>query len=180
MYWHYSCRITKLLISLSSYRYYTSSAYLNCLHSSLSSPYARPQSTWHFLLAYKSAVKGLPRTALVTEMLKNSDLMPFTASLLPEAIKGGYSHHTLINFHTATLVEYISRAESLDSGSAVVFLSSFLKPLEHEGPVPKDAIVSRLALVNGVLLTRNSYQVLFCFPFYRKRLASLVMQSKVS
>ena len=79
-------------------------------------------------------------------MLKNPDLMRFAASLLPEAIKGGYSHRTLISFHTATLVEYVSRAESLDSGSAVVFLSTFLKPLEHEGSVPEDAIVSRLSL----------------------------------
>lgn len=79
-------------------------------------------------------------------MLENPDLMRFAASLLPEAIKGGYSHRTLISFHTATLVEYVSRAESLDSGSAVVFLSTFLKPLEHEGSVPKDAIVSRLSL----------------------------------
>jgi len=75
-------------------------------------------------------------------MLKNTDLMRFAASILPEAIKGGYSHRTLVNFHTATLVEYISRAESLDSGSAVVFLSNLLEPLEHEGSVPKDAIVS--------------------------------------
>lgn len=78
-------------------------------------------------------------------MLKNPDLMRFTTSLLPEAIKGGHSHRTLINFHTATLVEYISRAESLDSGSAVVFLSNFFEPLESEGSVPKDAIVSKLA-----------------------------------
>lgn len=125
----------------------------------------RPQSTWHFLLAYKSAVKGLPRSALVTEMLKNPELMRFAASLLPEAIKCGYSHRTLINFHTATLVEYISRAESLDSGSAVVFLSTFLEPLEHEGSVPKDAIVRKLTVLNDPLLTRNSSRVLFCFPF---------------
>ena len=78
-------------------------------------------------------------------MLKNPDLMRFVASILPEAIRGGYSHRTLINFHTATLVEYISRAESLDSGSAVVFLSNFLEPLEHDGLVPKDAIVSCFA-----------------------------------
>ena len=75
-------------------------------------------------------------------MLKNPDLMRFAASILPEAVKGGYSHRTLINFHTATLVEYISRTESLDSGSAVVLLSNFLEPLEHEGSVPKDVIVS--------------------------------------
>lgn len=106
------------------------------------SPFNRSQSTWHFLLAYKSAVKGLPRFALVTEMLKNPDLLRFVASILPEALKGGYSYRTLINFHTATLVEYISRAESFDPGSAVVFLSSFLEPLVLEGSVPKDAIVS--------------------------------------
>ena len=141
----YSCRITKLCTSQSSYRYYTSSTRLTCLNYLPFTPCTRPQSTWHFLLAYKSAVKGLPRSALITEMLKNHDLMRFSASLLPEAIKGGYSHRTLINFHTVTLVEYISRAESLDSGSAVVFLSNFLEPLENEGSVPKDAIVSEIA-----------------------------------
>jgi len=165
MHWPYSCRTTRLRTSLSSYRYYTSSTCLKFLHPSPFSPCSRPQSTWHFLLAYKSAVKGLPRSALVTEMLKNPELMRFAASLLPESIKGGYSHRTLINFHTATLVEYISRAESLDSGSAVVFLSNFLEPFEHEGSVPKDAIVRKLAVSNDPLLTRNSSQVLFCFPF---------------
>lgn len=73
--------------------------------------------------------------------------MRFAASLLPAALKGGYSHRTLIHFHTATLVEYVSRAESLDSGSAVVFLSTFLEPLGLEGSVPKDAIVSDHALL---------------------------------
>ena len=142
MHWPCSCRITKPLISSSSYRYYTSSKRLNWSGSLPSSSCTRPQSTWHFLLAYKSAVKGLPRSALVTEMLKNPDLLRFAASLLPEAIKGGYSHRTLINFHTATLVEYISRAESLDSGNAVVLLSNILDPLDHESSVPKDGIVS--------------------------------------
>jgi len=144
MHWPCSCHFTKLHTSQSFYRYYMPSTHLTCLHSSPFTPCTRPQSTWHFLLAYKSAVKGLPRSALVTEMLKNHDLMRFSASLLPEAIKGGYSHRTLINFHTASFVEYISRAESLDSGSAVVFLSNFLEPLENEGLVPKDAIVSEI------------------------------------
>ena len=81
-------------------------------------------------------------------MLKNPDLMRFVASLLPEAAKGGYSHRTLINFHTATLVEYISRTESLDSGNAVALLSNFLEPLENEGSVPKDAIVSTAVPLN--------------------------------
>jgi len=140
--WPCSCRITKPLTSSSSYRYYTSSKHLNCSDSPSFSPCTRPQSTWHFLLAHKSAVKGLPRSALVTEMLKNPGLLRSAASILPEAIKGGYSHRALINFHTATLVEYISRTEPLDSGSAVVLLSNLLAPLEHEGSVPKDAIVS--------------------------------------
>lgn len=134
-------------------------------HLLLSSPYHRPQSMWHFLLAYKSSVKGLHRSALVTEMLKNPDLTRFAASLLPGALKGGYSHRTLISFHTATLVEYISRAESLDPGSAVVFLSNFLEPLGLECSVPKDAIVSQHALCDGSLLTRNSDRVLSCFQF---------------
>jgi hypothetical protein len=164
MHWLCSCHITKPLTSSSSYRYYMSSTGPKYLCSSFS-PCARPQSTWHFLLAYKSAVKGLPRSALVTEMLKTPELTRFASSLLTEAIKGGYSHRTLINFHTATLVEYISRAESLDSGSAVVFLSNFLEPLEHEGSVTKDAVVSRLTLFNDPPLRRGSYRVLFCSPF---------------
>lgn len=165
MHWPRSCRITKLLTLSNSYRYYTSSTHPKRSHSLLFSPCARPQSTWHFLLAYKSAVKGLPRSALVTEMLKTPDLTRFAASLLPEAIKGGYAHRTLISFHTATLVEYLSRAEPLDSGTAVVFLSNFLEPLEYEGPVPKDAIVSGPILFNGPPLIRNSYRASFYSPF---------------
>lgn len=110
-------------------------------------------------------MKGLHRSALVTEMLKNPDLTRFTTSLLPEALKGGYSHRTLISFHTATLVEYISRAGSLDPGSAVVFLSSFLEPLRSECSVPKDAIVSNHPLCDDAFLTTISYRVLSCSPF---------------
>ena len=144
------------------------------------SPCARPQSTWHFLLAYKSAVKGLPRFALVTEMLKNPELMRFAASILPDALKGGYSHRTLINFHTATFTEYISRAESIDPGSAVVFLSNFLDPLVLEGPVPKDVIASNTLLYNHQLLTKNSYRVLSCFLFWRENPVSPAAQPRVS
>jgi hypothetical protein len=165
MRWAYSCRTTRPLTLPSFYLYYTSSVCLKHSHPLSFSPHNRSQSTWHFLLAHKSAVKGLPRSALVTEMLKNPDLMRFVASLLPEAIKGGHSHRTLINFHTATLVEYISRAESLDPGSAVVFLSNFLEPLGLEGSVPKDVIVSEFAFFNDLLLMRNSYRVLSCSPF---------------
>jgi hypothetical protein len=165
MQWPCSCRITRLLTSLSSYQYCTSSAQSKTSRPLSSSPCHRPQSTWHFLLAYKSAVKGVHRSALVTEMLKNPDLMRFASSLLPGALKGGYSHRTLISFHTATLFEYISRAEMLDPGSAVFFLSNFLEPLGLECSVPKDAIVSKHALCDDLLLTRNSCRVLSCFPF---------------
>ena len=104
--------------------------------------------------------------------------MRFAASLLPAALKGGYSHRTLIYFHTATLVEYISRAESLDSGSAVVFLSTFLEPLGLEGSVPKDAIVSDHALLVDPVLKRDSCRVLSCSLFWRKHPASLAVRPR--
>ena len=99
----------------------------------------RPDSPWGFLNAYKSAAQSVPRTALVTEMLRNIVVARFVASALPKVIKGKTTHHTLITFHTATLFEYISRSKALDDAVLVVLLPAMLEPLQ-ESAIRTDAL----------------------------------------
>jgi len=99
----------------------------------------RPDSPWGFLNAYKSAAQSVPRTALVTEMLRNTVVARFVAFALPKAIKGKTTHHTLIAIHTAILFEYISRSKALDDGALVVLLPAMLEPLQ-ESAIPADAL----------------------------------------
>ena len=91
----------------------------------------RPDGPWGFLNAYKSAAQSVPRTALVTEMLRNIVVTRFVASALPKAIKGKTMHYTLIAFHTAILLEYISRSKALDDAALVVLLPAMLEPLQE-------------------------------------------------
>src|ERR1700742_4044712 len=102
-------------------------------------PIARPDEPWSFLLAYKSAAQGVPRIALVTEMLRNVVVARFVASALPKAIKERTAHRTLIAFHTSVLLEYISRAKALDDASLAFLLPAMLEPL-HEGAVRADVL----------------------------------------
>jgi U3 small nucleolar RNA-associated protein 10 len=98
----------------------------------------RPDASWGFLSAYKSAAQSVPRTALVTEMLRNIVVTRFVASALPKAVKGKTTHHTLIAFHTAILIEYISRSKALDDAALVVLLPAMLEPLQ-ESAIRTDA-----------------------------------------
>ena len=99
----------------------------------------RPDSPWGFLNAYKSAAQSVPRTALVTEMLRNIAVTRFVASSLPKVIKGKTTHHTLVAFHTAILFEYISRSKALDDAILVVLLPAMLEPLQ-ESTIRTDAL----------------------------------------
>ena len=99
----------------------------------------RPDAPWGFLNAYKSAAQSVPRTALVTEMLRNIVVARFVASALPKAIKGKTTHHTLTAFHTAVLFEYISRSKALDDAALVVLLPAMLEPLQ-ESAIRADAL----------------------------------------
>jgi U3 small nucleolar RNA-associated protein 10 len=99
----------------------------------------RPDAPWGFLNAYKSAAQSVPRTALVTEMLRNLAVTRFVASALLKTIKGKTTHHTLVAFHTAVLFEYISRSKALDDAALVVLLPAMLEPLQ-ESAVRADAL----------------------------------------
>jgi len=92
---------------------------------------SRADEPWGFLNAYKSAAQSVPRTALVTEMLRNIVVTRFVASALPKAVKGKTTHHTLVAFHTAILFEYISRSKALDDATLVVLLPAVLEPLQE-------------------------------------------------
>lgn len=103
----------------------------------------QPNSTWSFLLAYKSAAQCVPRVALVTEMLKNADVARFVVSLLPSSIHGSFSHRTLLAFNAAASHDFITRSKSLDEGTVAYLLPALLNPLQPNtlNPPQKDAIV---------------------------------------
>jgi len=109
-------------------------------------PVDRPDAPWRFLNAYKSAAQSVPRTALVTEMLRNVVVARFVVSALPQAVKEGTAYHALIAFHTSVLFEYISRAKTLDGASLVFLLPAMLEPLQesalHPNALSKDIVVS--------------------------------------
>ena len=105
----------------------------------------RPDAPWSFLNAYKSAAQSVPRTAMVTEMLRNIVVARFVASALPKAIKEKTTYHTLIAFHTAILLEYISRSKALDDAALVVLLPAMLEPLQ-EGAIRTDALTKDVAV----------------------------------
>jgi hypothetical protein len=143
----YSGRITSLCTLLKCSPYSTLSNFLSLLFFPLVlTAFDREQSTWSFLLAFKSAAQIVPRFSLVTEMLRNSDVTRFITSLLPDAIKGGYVHHTLLAFNAATLSDFIIHSKTLDEGTVAFLLPALLEPLQTrssgEKPLPKDAIVS--------------------------------------
>ncbi|KJA24974.1 hypothetical protein HYPSUDRAFT_200217 [Hypholoma sublateritium FD-334 SS-4] len=77
----------------------------------------KPNSTWSFLIPYKSAAQNVPRASLVTEMLKNTDVARFVALLLPIALKKGVTNPVLTAFNAATLHDFIKRSKSLTEGT---------------------------------------------------------------
>lgn len=119
--------------------------------------FCRPNSTWSFLIPYKSAAQNLPRVSLVTEMLKNSDVARFVASLLPTAIKKGLGHRVLVTFNAATLHDFIKRSKSLNEGTVAYLLPSLLEPLQQKPKkLMKDAVVSFLCLLISCLDLRST------------------------
>jgi U3 small nucleolar RNA-associated protein 10 len=108
----------------------------------------RPNSTWSFLLPYKSAAQNVPRVSLVTEMLKNTDVARFVTSLLPFALKKGISHHTLIAFNAATLHDFIKRSKSLSEGTVAYLVPALLEPLQQKPKkLSKDAVLGSYILL---------------------------------
>ncbi|KAJ7222324.1 hypothetical protein GGX14DRAFT_663256 [Mycena pura] len=118
----------------------------------LSILHVKPNSTWSFLIPFKSAAQHVPRASLVAEMLKNSDVTRFIVNLLPSAIKGNCSHRTLLAFNAATLHDYLARAKALDEGTVAHLLPAFMEPLQNRS----DALGSYIlmsALAQVCLLT---------------------------
>ncbi|KAJ7607399.1 hypothetical protein FB45DRAFT_1135460 [Roridomyces roridus] len=107
-------------------------------------------STWSFLLPFKSSAQNVPRVALVTEMLKNSDATRFIVNLLPTAIKGNYSHHTILAFNAATIHDYLTRVKALDEGTIAHLLPALLAPLQNRANVTKDAILGSCILLSAL------------------------------
>lgn len=116
---------------------------------------------WNFLNAYKSAARSVPRSALVTEMVRNVAVARFVASALPKAVKDRTAHRALVAFHTAALFEYISRIKAPDDGVLAFLLPAMLEPLQHNAAQAgtKDVVLS-----NYVLLSVLSQKVVLQGP----------------
>jgi U3 small nucleolar RNA-associated protein 10 len=108
----------------------------------------RPDAPWGFLNGYKSAAQSVPRTALITEMLRNVALSRFVASALPKAVKEQTVHRALVAFHTAVIFEYLSRIKALDDDILAFLLPAMLEPMQVSAAradgLTKDVVVSAL------------------------------------
>jgi U3 small nucleolar RNA-associated protein 10 len=141
---HFAKMVTILHIEYALYNVQNDVVYLTPLSSSQNNHFS-------FLLPYKSAAKPLSRIALVSEMLKSSDLTRFVISLLPEAFTGigAGLHRTLVCFNTSVMLEYITRASTaqLNAETVAMILPSLLTPLgqpskDVKGSFRKDCLVS--------------------------------------
>ncbi|KAG6866337.1 hypothetical protein C0991_005804 [Blastosporella zonata] len=106
----------------------------------------KPNSTWSFLLPFKSAAQNLPRMSLVSEMLRNTDVSRFVTSLLPSALKDKRAHRVLLAFNAACLHDFISRSKAIDEGTIAYLLPSLLEPLQSKPPT-KNAILGSYVLL---------------------------------
>jgi U3 small nucleolar RNA-associated protein 10 len=76
-------------------------------------------------------------------MLRNAELARFITSLLPTAVKNGFSHRILLAFNAATLHEFITRVKVLDEGTMAYLLPALLVPLQQKSlTLSPDSIVS--------------------------------------
>ncbi|KAF9807205.1 hypothetical protein IEO21_08320 [Rhodonia placenta] len=91
-------------------------------------------SMFRFLAAYKTTAKPLPRGALVTEMLKDTDLARFVSGLLPNALKsaGAGAHKALVIFHTGVLLDFLAQNKDVDEGTTAFLLPAATEPLQLE------------------------------------------------
>ncbi|EPQ56067.1 hypothetical protein GLOTRDRAFT_129071 [Gloeophyllum trabeum ATCC 11539] len=118
------------------------------------------QSKWAFLLPFKAAAQYLPRTALVTEMTRNTDLARFVASLFPSALEESSTYRALVAFHTGALLDFIAATKSLNEGQLAFVLPALLKPLQVTTP-EKTPYVKDIVLGNYVLLAALSQKCTF-------------------
>ncbi len=102
---------------------------------------------WDFLIPFQKVAQSVPRVALVKEMLKNTEITRFIAALLPTALKGEYSHRTLLAFNAATLHDYMAHKKVIDDGTVAHLLPALLEPLHKRSNAPKDAILGSYILL---------------------------------
>ena len=123
----------------------------------------RQNSSFSFLLPFKSAAKPLTRSTLIKAMVSNTDVARFVANLLPTAVKcmpslpyssllltatvDSHSHRTLLAFHAATIHDYISNVPTLDDSILAFILPSLLAPL-HSSQKDSNVVVSFLIAVS--------------------------------
>ncbi|OAX34660.1 hypothetical protein K503DRAFT_428951 [Rhizopogon vinicolor AM-OR11-026] len=89
-----------------------------------------PSSIFVFMLPFKSAATPLARSSIVKAMAANQAVARYIASLLPTAIRGSYSHRTLVAFNAATMHDYIATRPALDEGTLAFLLSALLAPFQ--------------------------------------------------
>lgn len=145
--YHESPHFAKMLSILHIPYVYPSSASVHCTSLNLGSrDPPRPQSTFSFLLPFKSAASNLPRTALVTAMLSAPPLARVVANLLPRAHEGGYAHRTLLAFNIGVMHAYIVRAKSVDLDEGVVglVLGALVDALKASGSPDPNVVVRSL------------------------------------
>ncbi|KAG5644278.1 hypothetical protein DXG03_008763 [Asterophora parasitica] len=109
----------------------------------------KQNSTWNFLLPFKSAAQNLPRMSLVTEMLRNTDVSRFVTSLLPKALKEGHSHRVLLAFNAACLHDFVSRSQELNEGTVAYLLLALVEPLQQK-PAIRDAVLGSYVLLSAL------------------------------
>lgn len=104
---------------------------------------------WSFLSGYKSSGSSLQRSALVTEMLRNTELARFVFAILPNTISMDVqcAHRALANFNTATVFEFMARAgkKHFDASTMAFVIPALTGPLgiDKGQDLAKDVIVRR-------------------------------------
>ncbi|OJA15136.1 hypothetical protein AZE42_07566 [Rhizopogon vesiculosus] len=112
-----------------------------------------PSSIFAFMLPFKSAATPLARSSIVKAMAANQAVARFIASLLPTAIRGSYSHRTLVAFNAATMHDYIATRPALDEGTLAFLLSALLAPFQTSH------VDANATLGSYVLLSTLSHKV---------------------
>lgn len=138
----------------------------------------QPNSSWSFLLPYKSAAKPLTRNALVGEMQANTDVARFVTSLLPNAIRSISVHRTLLAFNGASLHDFVTNTLILDAGTLAHLLPALLEPLQNKSEhVTKEAIVNTPLppCMHPSSNSTTSSAVIYSLQRYRKRYNSPLM-----
>ncbi|KAH7908681.1 hypothetical protein BJ138DRAFT_1128268 [Hygrophoropsis aurantiaca] len=90
----------------------------------------KPDSMFAFLLPVKATSRPLPRSVLVKNMVANTDLARYVASLLPDAMKDVHSHRALLSFNTAVMHDYLASQARLEEGTLAFVLPALLGPIQ--------------------------------------------------